>query len=372
MGLLQKAITMFMTMEYPSVCTLLFFVTILVCIVAYVLIMFKQVKCPKKIPPSGILALHHASSKKLDNYLCNFIVKASYSSCSVGNFKNDYVDICALKSVIQQGCRVLDFEIYSLKGDPIVAVSTKSSHNEKGSYNGLPVEKVLQYVFDKAVSPYDSSTANCPNPKDPLLLNFRMKTSLLDIYNKLANHISTIFSNTLLSNEYSLTNNPQSSKNYENNIWTKLKLSDARGKVIIMVDSTDANLASSRLYEIVNVISNGMYTNMIRHNDVDYTMENGKTPSNKYYTGSNYNKVTMVLPSIHYRPVNYPAPKCFNLGIQICYMCFQLNDKSLQAYNKVFEDEKSAFVLKNKMNEKVSLYASTDSSGNYEIGRAHV
>jgi hypothetical protein len=365
MGVLQQITTMFMTMEYPSVCTLLFLVTILVCILVYVLLMFRKVKCPGKIPKSGVLGLQHASSQKLNQYLCNFIIKASYSSCSVGDFKNDYVDVCALKNVIQQGCRVLDFEIYSLKGDPIVAVSTKSSHNEKGSYNGLPLETVLNYIFEKAISKYDSSTVHCPNPRDPLILNFRMKTSILDIYNKMAALISTVFSNYLLSNEYSLTNNPQSSKNYENNIWTKLKLSDVRGKVIIMVNSTDSNLASSRLYEIVNVISNGMYMNLIRSNDVNYTMENGKDASNEYYTSSNYNKVTMVLPSIHYRPVNYTATKCFNLGIQICSMCFQLNNKALQSYNKVFEDEKSAFVLKNKMNEKVSLYASTDTSGNY-------
>jgi len=365
MGVIQQFTTMFMTMEYPSLCTLLFLSTIIGCVVVYVLLMFGKVKCPTNIPKSGILGLHHASSNKLNEYLCNYIIKASYSSCAVGNFRNDYVDLCALKSVIQQGCRVLDFEIYSLKGEPIVAVSTTSSYNEKGSINSLPLENVLKYVFDRAVSQFDASTASCPNPKDPLILHFRMKTSIMDIYNKMAAFISTIFANYLLPNEYSLTNNPQSSKNYENNIWTKLTLSYARGKVIIMVHSTDSNLQSSRLYEIANVISNGMYMNMIRSNEVNYTMENGKDASNEYYTSSNFNKVTFVIPSIHYRPMNYTATKCFNLGIQICCMCFQLNDKSLQAYNKVFDDEKSAFVLKNKTSEKVTLYSSTDSSGNY-------
>jgi len=189
-----------------------------------------------------------------------------------------------------------------------------------------------------------------------------MKTSILDIYNKMAKHISTIFSTSLLSSEYSLTNNPQSSKTYDNNLWTKLKLSDVRGKVIIMVDSTDSNLKSSRLYEMVNVISNGMYTNTLHSNDVNYTMKNGKDPTNEYYTASNYTKVTMVIPSIHYRPVNYTATNCFKLGIQICSMCFQLNDKSLQEYNEIFKTEKSAFILKNKFNDQVALYASTNSS----------
>ena len=43
-------------------------------------------------------------------------------------------------------------------------------------------------------------------------------------------------------------------------------------------------------------------------------------------------------------------------------MCFQLNDKSLQEYNKIFETEKSSFILKNKINENVTLYASTESA----------
>ncbi len=347
--------------KVPSWCSILFFLTILLCIVIYILLLFGKPKCQKKIPNSGVLGLYHASDTKKNNYLNNFIIKASYSSCAVGNFKNDYVDLCALKSVIKQGCRVLDFEVYSLNGDPIVAVSKTSSFNEKGSYNSLDLSKVLTYVRDHAIS-MEPSTLSCPNPQDPLILNFRMKTTLVDVYNKMAYLIRDKFSTVLLSNEYNLNNSISSSNTYENNVWTLLTLQEAMGKVIIMVDEVDSIVKSSRLYEIVNVVSNGIYTNMIHTNEVNYTMENGKTPTNEYYSSSNYTKMTMVLPPLQHRPMNYDASKCFNLGIQICYMCFQVENEVLKDYNQTFKDEGSAFILKNKFNPDVKLYETTDTT----------
>lgn len=324
--------------------------------------LFGKPKCPKKSANSGVLGLYHATDEKKNNYLCNCIIKASYSSCAVGNFKNDYVDLCALTNVIKQGCRVLDFEVYSLNGDPVVAVSKTSSFNEKGSYNSIDLSKVLTCVYDNAISKYEPSTLSCPNPQDPLILNFRMKTSLVDIYNKMAYMIRDKFSTVLLSNEYNLNNSISSTNTYENNIWTMLTLNDAMGKVIIMVDEVDAIVESSRLYEMVNVISNGIYTNMIHNNDVNYTMENGKTPTNEYYISSNFTKMTMVLPPLQHRPVNYSARKCFNLGIQMCYMCFQVEDDALKEYNNIFREEGSSFILKNKFNPDVNMYETTDTT----------
>jgi hypothetical protein len=356
---LKNKIPYFIPTQLPTWCSVLFMTTILVCILIYVFMMYGKKKCPKNVPQSGILGLHHASDTKTDNYLCNYIIKASYSSCAVGNFKNDYVDLCALKSVIKQGCRFLDFEIYSLDGDPVVAVSKSASFNEKGSFNSLDLRNVLKCVYDNAISTYDNSTISCPNPKDPLILNFRMKTSMIDIYNKMAYQLSSIFATVLLSNEYNLNNVASSEGAYDDNMWTSLKLNDAVGKVIVMVDSVDSLLESSRLYEMVNVMSNGTYTNMIRNNDVNYTMQNGKTPSNEYYTSANYTKTTVVLPPLQHRPVNYPANQCFNLGIQICCMCFQSENENLSAYNKAFSEEQSAFILKNKFNDDVKLYRAT-------------
>ena len=39
-------------------------------------------------------------------------------------FKNTYVDTCALKEIIGQGVRALDFQIYSVDNLPVIAVSS--------------------------------------------------------------------------------------------------------------------------------------------------------------------------------------------------------------------------------------------------------
>ena len=39
----------------------------------------------------------------------DFYIKTAYNCCASGNFKSDYVTICALYNVIEQGCRCLYF-----------------------------------------------------------------------------------------------------------------------------------------------------------------------------------------------------------------------------------------------------------------------
>jgi hypothetical protein len=45
--------------------------------------------------------------------LNDYYIKSAYNACSGGNYKNGFVNICNLKSVLKQGVRGLDFEIYS-------------------------------------------------------------------------------------------------------------------------------------------------------------------------------------------------------------------------------------------------------------------
>ena len=66
--------------------------------------------------------------------LRDYYIKTAYNCCAIGNFKNTYVSTCALKQVIRQGARCLDFEIYSLNDMPVVAVSSQEDYNIKESF----------------------------------------------------------------------------------------------------------------------------------------------------------------------------------------------------------------------------------------------
>ena len=44
--------------------------------------------------------------------LYDYYIKTAFNACSGGSYHNDYVDVCVLKSILKQGVRCLDFEIY--------------------------------------------------------------------------------------------------------------------------------------------------------------------------------------------------------------------------------------------------------------------
>ena len=76
----------------------------------------------------------------------DYYIKTAYNCCALGEFKNTFVSLCALKEVIRQGVRCLDFEVYSINNDPVIAVSSLSDYNIKESYNSLAFEKVMETI----------------------------------------------------------------------------------------------------------------------------------------------------------------------------------------------------------------------------------
>jgi len=83
--------------------------------------------------------------------LKDYYVKTAYNCCSGGSYKNDYVSTCNLKDVLNQGCRALDFEVYSIGNEPIVATSTSDSNFVKETYNYVLFSDVM---VDIAIMPF--------------------------------------------------------------------------------------------------------------------------------------------------------------------------------------------------------------------------
>ena len=144
----------------------------------------------------------NSGNAKFKHKLRDYYVASSYNSCCGGNVEKDFVDMVPLNTVIKQGARLLDFEIYSLKGDPIIAAgpgpSPTGKYCLKGTYNSLPFSNVLQQVRMLAFS-----GVNAPNPDDPLFLSFRIKTNNRNIYPIMADKLGKIFSGMFLGPKYS-------------------------------------------------------------------------------------------------------------------------------------------------------------------------
>jgi len=289
-------------------------------------------KCSKVAITTQIVGVAQSEETKLDTLLCNLHIKTSYNSCASGNFMNGWVNVCALNRVIKYGCRVLDFEIYSVGDAAVVSTSNSIKNTEKGTYNSIPISLVFEAIRNNAIS-RGLSSETCPNPNDPLFLHFRMKTSHPTIYEELAKSIVSTFGTKLLSPDYNL-------QNYKENPCNTLKLKDLMGKVIIIVDKTDIAIETGILGEVTNIIGNGKYFHSWRYNDVAFSPDEGIADFN------NSGNMTFCSPNLSFYPTNYSSVLTMKFGVQMSALCFQNDDVHLKTYNSIFDEGKSAFILK--------------------------
>ena len=79
----------------------------------------------------------------------DYYIKTAANCCNTGNVKNGVVSTCALRNVIKDGVRGLDFEIYSMNDRPVVASSTLDKYTVKELYNiesffdTIPINRIL-------------------------------------------------------------------------------------------------------------------------------------------------------------------------------------------------------------------------------------
>jgi hypothetical protein len=260
----------------------------------------------------------------------DYYIKSSYNSCSSGQFKNDWVDLCALTNVIKQGCRVLDFEVYMVNDIAVVASSNSSKFTEKGTYNSIAITDVIKLISEQAVS-RSMSTETCPNSFDPLFLHFRIKSEHADVYNQIADAIVHFLDSRLLSNEYSYENNGSN--------LGMVPIKNLLGKVIISVDKIETSIGP-KMNELVNIMGNSAFLRSLSYNDVAHT------PDMDELIDFNKKNMTYCYPNLSYTSNNYNSSIAMQYGVQMCGMCFQTNDTFLQAYKTLFDKAGTAFLLK--------------------------
>jgi len=272
----------------------------------------------------------HTISLSNDDFSHNFrdyYIKTAYNCCSAGTVKNDFVNICALKDCIKQGVRCLDFEIYSVNNEPVIAVSSQNTVDVKESYNSILFANAMSIIAD-----YAFSGSTCPNPGDPLVIHLRIMSNNKPIYDKMANTLYTTLSRRLLGKNFSYENN---GKNFG-----KTPLKALMGKVIIIVDKANPLFSETLLDEYVNMASNSVFMRALRFHDVKFT------PDMQELIEFNKKNMSIVLPDLSPNNNNPSSVLSLNYGCQMVALSLQSFDSSLEYYNEVFELAGSAFVLK--------------------------
>ena len=144
-----------------------------------------------------------------------FIVKSSYNSAISGLFASKD----AIKLVLERGCRLIDFEIFSRNNIEYVSYSGdpeyKSMGTENVSSNRLKLINALNTIATSAFS------SPSPSTNDPLFILIRIKDNSAPVYRRVSKQLNRTFSQRLFKGTF--------------NSGTPLR--KIQGKVVIFFDT---------------------------------------------------------------------------------------------------------------------------------------
>ena len=274
----------------------------------------------------GFIKPISAKDSDLSGNLYDYYIKTAYNACSGGSYKNDFVDIGILKAIIKQGVRCLDFEIYSMNNQPVVATSTTDDYYVKETFNSVDFSSVMDTIKN-----YAFSGGTCPNPTDPLIIHLRIKSNNQEMYSNLAN-IFKSYDSFMLGKEFSYENSGQ-------NLGTTSLLA-FKNKIILIVDKINNSfLENPDFLEYVNLTSNSIFMRSYNF----YQIKNDPVDDLAVY---NQRNMTIVFPVTGTNPVNPSGLLCRSYGCQMVAMRYQTVDNGLIENTKFFDEAGYAFSLK--------------------------
>ena len=259
--------------------------------------------------------------------LYDYFIKTAFNACSGGKYSYDYVDICNLKSILSTGTRCLDFALYSIDDNPVVATSVTDDYYTKETYNSVPFSDVMKTIKD-----YAFATGTAPNNTDPIIIHLRIRSNNRKMYNNLTK-IFQNYASIMLGHLFSYESGGHN--------LGETPLLEFMNKVVLIVDKNDQGfLEHDELLEYINLTSSSDYMRVYRFGD----MENNADMNELTYF--NKRAMTMIIPDDSSNPSNPNGAMCREPGCQMVAMRFQYNDGNLKAETEFFNKCGYAFCLK--------------------------
>lgn len=263
--------------------------------------------------------------------LRDYYIKAAYNAFNPDKFKNSNVSMDALLYVIARGCRFIDFEVFSVDNQPVIASSSVNSFNYKETFNHIPVSDAFEVLGS-----YVFSGTKCPNPSDPFIIHMRMMSRNITMYDNLAKIISQskAVARNLLGPKYG--------REYQSKDLGNENMMDFKGKIILMVDGTNPVYRNTKLFELINMSSNSLFLSKYTY----FGVKNIGDPQS--FKDANKKNMCLVIPDKSGRPLNEGHNGPYTWGCQIAAMCFQeeARDEKLKSYEDKFASVGYAFILK--------------------------
>ena len=186
------------------------------------------------------------NTNNADVALLHYVVKGSFHSAY--NYNTNKIELKMLSTVLERGVRFLDFEVYSVQGEAVVGYSSTlnaSSNTVESSNSPDDPDARIATIFNEI------NLKKPPNLTDPLFIQLRIKSSLPEVYSKIARAIDTAFSGVLYSN-------PEAGQDGR---WIDLQkpLSHYRGKTIIVIDKINSTAGYSDIAKCKGESGEGCY-----------------------------------------------------------------------------------------------------------------
>jgi len=267
------------------------------------------------------------NSEQFNYTFKDYYIKTAYNCCSGGSYKNDYVDTCILKDILKQGVRGLDFEIFSINDQPVVATSTSDSYYVKETFNYINFVDVMNIIRD-----YAFSTSTAPNSLDPIIIHLRIKSTNQEMYKNFAKLLES-YDSILMSKDY---DSEYYGKNFGN-----VELKKLMGKVVIIVDRSNISfLECPEFYKFINMTSNSVFMRALHYYDIQYS------PDMNELIEFNKQNMTIGMPDKGADPENPSAIVMRETGCQLLGMRYQKIDTNVEENDIFFDENGFAFVLK--------------------------
>jgi hypothetical protein len=267
------------------------------------------------------------SSDQFNYTFKDYYIKTAYNCCSGGNYKNDYVDLCAMKDLLKQGVRGLDFEIFSIDDQPVIATSTSDNYYVKETFNYINFVDAMNVIRD-----YAFSTSTAPNSLDPIIIHLRIKSTNQIMYQNFAKLLEN-YDSILLSKDYD-------SEFYGKN-FGDVEIRKLMGKVVIIVDRSNiAFLETPEFYKFINMTSNSVFMRALHYYDIKYT------PDMNELIDFNKQNMTIGMPDKGENPENPSSIVMREMGVQLLGMRYQKIDTNIEENDIFFDENGYAFVLK--------------------------
>jgi hypothetical protein len=326
-----KSITQLKETTAVFLITIVTFTILLIAILYYIYYnRLKRNECSKMSSIYGDLngKIQSIDNSEQFNYTFkDYYIKTAYNACSGGNYKNDYVDTCVLKYLLKQGVRGLDFEIFSINDQPIVATSTSDSYYVKETFNYVNFVDVMNIIRD-----YAFATSTAPNALDPIIIHLRIKSTNQAMYKNFAKLLEN-YDNILLGKDY---DSEYYGKNFGN-----VELKKLMGKVVIIVDrSNNSFLECSEFYKFINMTSNSVFMRALHYYDIKYSPDMGELIE------FNKQNMTIGMPDRGSDPENPSSIVMRETGCQLLGMRYQKIDTNIEENDIFFDENGYAFVLK--------------------------